>query len=330
MPPTVGDPIMADALTASEREDIHTLLTVDPDMSWAEIGRNLDRDRTTISREVNRNGGRGNYRAATAQDRCDRSRRRAGPRRLEPGDPHRDRVIDELTLGRSPYAIWADLTAEGSDGVPCVETIYQAVYDRRLGLKPTECLRTRRPRRRNRQKRRESKRGAGLPNIAGRPDVVDDRLEAGHWEADLIIGAYNRSAMLWLTERVTRYGIGITMPEGYAAEPVLAGLVEACEQIPQHLLRSITFDQGSEWAEWPELVDGYGIDVWFCDPHAPWQRGQIENQNRAWRWWFPRGTDLSNATPAEVDHAAGVINGQRRRNLGGQSPAALYAALTVH
>ncbi len=136
--------------------------------------------------------------------------------------------------------------------------------------------------------------------------------------------------MLWLTERITRYGIGATMPEGYAAEPVLAGLVEACEQIPSHLLRSATFDQGSEWAEWAQLADTYGIDVWFCDPHSPWQRGQIENQNRAWRWWFPRGTDLSKATPAEVDHAAGIINGQRRRNLGGHSPAALYAALTVH
>ncbi len=321
---------MADALTASEREVIHTLLVENPRVSWAEIGRNLDRHPTTIAREVARNGGRTAYRPTKAQQRCDQQRRRPRPRQLDPGDPHRDRITAEPRLGRSPWAIRADLIAQGHENVPCVETIYQAIYDQRLGLKPTECLRTRRPRRRHRQNRCCNKRGAGLANITDRPDIIDNRREVGHWEADLIIGAHNRSAMLWLTERITRYGIGATMPEGYAAEPVLAGLVEACEQIPSHLLRSATFDQGSEWAEWAQLADTYGIDVWFCDPHSPWQRGQIENQNRAWRWWFPRGTDLSKATPAEVDHAAGIINGQRRRNLGGHSPAALYNALTVH
>ncbi len=148
-----------------------------------------------------------------------------------------------------------------------------------------------------RQHRHRTKRGAGLPSIGDRLDEVNDRSVPGHWEADHIIGAHNRSAMLWLTERVTRYGIGVTMPEGYSANAVLAGLVEACDQIPTHLLRSITFDQGGEWAEWETLANEYKIDAWFCDPHAPWQRGQIKNQNRAWRWWFPRGTDPSTVTP---------------------------------
>ena len=92
----------------------------------------------------------------------------------------------------------------------------------------------------------------------------------------------------------------------------------------------MTFDQGSEWAEWETITASYGIDVWFCDPHSPWQRGQIENQNRTWRWWFPRGTRLDNLDQAHVDNVAAIINGQRRRNLHYHRPADLYTALTVH
>ncbi len=310
------------ALTVSEREIIAECLIIDRCCSWAKIARHVGAGRspTTIAREVERNGGRDRYRPASAQDHCEHQRRRPRARRLEPDDQHRPRIINELRLGRSPWAIRADLHAEGATGMPCVETIYQAVYDRRLDLKPGECLRSRRPRRQTRQHRHRTKRGAGLPSIGDRLDEVNDRSVPGHWEADHIIGAHNRSAMLWLTERVTRYGIGVTMPEGYSANAVLAGLVEACDQIPTHLLRSITFDQGGEWAEWETLANEYKIDAWFCDPHAPWQRGQIKNQNRAWRWWFPRGTDPSTVTPQQVDHAAKIINGQRRRNLNNQSP----------
>lgn len=93
--------------------------------------------------------------------------------------------------------------------------------------------------------------------------------------------------------------------------------------------RSVTFDQGSEWAEWETLAATYGLDVWFCDPHSPWPRGQIENLNRQWRWWFPRGTDLAAISQTHADHAATIINHQRRRSLNYQSPAMLYTALTA-
>ena len=93
--------------------------------------------------------------------------------------------------------------------------------------------------------------------------------------------------------------------------------------------RSITFDQGSEWGCWETIAATYGIDVWFCDPHSPWQRGQVENLHRQWRFWFPRGTDLASVAPAHVDHVASIVNGQRRRSLGYQSPTALYAAAAV-
>jgi transposase, IS30 family len=141
-----------------------------------------------------------------------------------------------------------------------------------------------------------------------------------------IIGKANGSSMIWLAERVTRYSIAVTLPCGYTADEVLAGLVVGLEQIPSHMLRSLTFDQGSEWAEWETIAVTYGIDCWFCDPHSPWHRDQIENHNRQARWWFQRGTRLDNITQTDADHAAAIINGQRRRNLNNHSPAMLYAA----
>ncbi len=314
-------------LSLLEREEIAVALIEDPSAPWAAIARRIDRTPTTIMREVERNGGRSAYRPAVAERRAEDQRCRPRPRRLEEPGALRDRVVSELVLGRSPEAIWADLVAEGAERV-CVETIYGALYARVLGVRATECLRTRRPRRRRRQARHESRR-AGLPNISSRPAAVNDRTELGNWEGDQIIGRANRSSMLWLTERVTRYSIGVTMPEGYAGEAMLGGLVAGLDQIPAHLLRSITFDQGTEWGCWETIAETYGIDIWFCDPHSPWQRGQVENLNRQWRWWFPRGTDLSIVDQRHVDHVASTVNGQRRRSLGYQSPTALYAAAAV-
>ena len=136
--------------------------------------------------------------------------------------------------------------------------------------------------------------------------------------------------MIWLTERQSRYLIPVTMPDGYTADAALAGLIEGFDTIPDRLRRSVTLDQGPEWANWSTLAAHYSIDVWFCDPHSPWQRGQIENLNRQARWWFPRGTDLRLVTPAQAEHAANIINNQRRRSLNYRTPAELYAALTVH
>lgn len=316
-------------LSLPEREEISLALTLDREASWASIARRVGRHPTTIAREVSGHGGRAKYRPAVADRSALRCRKRPRDRLATLPVELRERLATELRQGRSPAAIWADLRAESSPVLPCVETIYQALYTGALGVKPTECLRTRRPRRRGRQARHANRR-AGLPNIAKRPEPVEDRTEAGHWEIDQIIGARNQSSLLTFTERVTRYAMAVTMPEGYDAPATLAGLVEGLERIPAGLLRSVTFDQGSEWAEWETIAATYDIDVWFCDPHSPWQRGQIENQNRAWRWWFPRGMRLDDLDQAHVDHVASIINGQRRRNLNYQSPASLYAAAAVH
>jgi transposase, IS30 family len=315
-------------LSLPEREEIAVALIEDRSTPWAEIARRLARHPTTVMREVLGNGGRERYHPAIAARAADKGRGRPRQRRLEVPGTLRDRVHKELALGRSPEAIWADLMAEGETDRVCVETIYAALYAGVLDVKATECLRTRRPRRRRRQARHENKR-PGLPNISLRPSAVNQRAELGHWEGDQIIGRANRSSMLWLTERVTRFSIGVTMPEGYAGEAMLAGLVCGLEQVPSHLLRSITFDQGTEWGCWETIAATYDLDVWFCDPHSPWQRGQVENLNRQWRFWFPRGTDLASVEQDHVNHAASIINGQRRRSLDYESPTSLYAAAAV-
>lgn len=315
-------------LSLPEREEINVALIEDRATSWAEMGRRVGRHPTTVARDVEAHGGRHWYRPALAQRHAEKARARPRCRALEAPGPLRERVTAELRQGRSPWAIWADLVAEDAEVLVCVETIYTALYAGALEVKPAACLRSRRRRRRDRQARHANARPA-LPNIAARPATVNDRLEVGHWEGDQIIGAHNRSSMLTLTERFTRYSIGVTMPEGYSAEAMVGGLLDGLGRIPGHLLRSVTFDQGSEWAEWPTVAEHFGIDVWFCDPHSPWQRGQVENLNRQWRWWFPRGTELRALDPAHVNAAAAIINGQRRRGLNGHSPASLYAAATV-
>jgi IS30 family transposase len=318
----------ATALSLCEREEIARALIEQPSVAWAAIARRVGRHPTTIAREVASGGGRGAYRPAMADRRAEANRPRRRPRRLSVAGALRDRVRKELTEGRSPEAIWADLVAEGAGEMVCTETIYTAIYDGTLGIAATACLRSRRARRRHRQTRHVSKTQA-RPGISARSRAANERSEAGHWEADHIIGAHNASAMMCVTERVSRFSILVTMPKGYSAAEALMGLSGAIRQIPLHLRRSITFDQGSEWARWPELVQAFKMDVFFCDPHSPWQRGQVENLNRQWRWWFPRGTDLARVHPIEANHVASVINNQRRRSLGYQSPASLYAALTV-
>lgn len=309
-------------LTMGQREEISLGLADDTAMSWTDLARRAGAHRTTVAREVARNGGRKHYRPADAQARAGTERCRPRLSRLVTDAVLRGRVTAELVAGRSPAAIAADLLAEGGPRV-CHESIYRAVYASELDVAARDCLRRRRPRRRPRQARHTSKR-PGLPNIAQRPAPVNERAEGGHWEADLVIGARNRSAVLTMVERLSRFCMLFDLPEGYGAEAVAAALVEAFELVPADLRRSLTLDQGSEWAAWPSLAATYGLDVWFCDPHSPWQRGSVENLNGHVRFWLPRGRRLDTVGPDELARISGLINNQRRRGLGWQSAAATY------
>lgn len=313
------------SLTMSQREEISLGLAESPAISWTDLAGRATAHRTTVAREVARNGGRQHYRPADAQRRANIQRGRPRLSRLVTDTALRERVSAELLLCRSPAAIAADLFAEGSARV-CHESIYRALYGGELDVAARDCLRRRRPRRRGRQTRHASKR-PGLPNIAIRPGSVNERVEGGHWEGDLIIGAHNRSAVLTMIERVSRYCMLVDLPEGYSAEAVAGAFVEAFEAIPANLRRSLTLDQGSEWAQWRTLAATYGLDVWFCDPHSPWQRGAIENFNGHARFWLPRGRRLDVVGPDELGRVARLINNQRRRILGWESPATRYMAL---
>lgn len=314
-------------LGVDESEEIYAQLEIDREVSWAEIARVIERHPCTVAREVERNGGRYRYRPSKADRRAKSKRRRPKARRLS-SCRHRERIRAELEAGRSPYAIATTLRAEGHADAACAETIYVSTYDGTLGVKARHCLRSRRARRRPRQAR-EQPANREVPTIHTRPAVVDDRSQAGHWELDLIVGARNRSAMLTLCERQSRYLAATVLPAGYWREPMIGGFVHALGDIPAHLRRSLTFDRGTEWSIWADLAEHYQLDVWFCDPHSPWQRGQIENANRQLRWWFPRGTDLSIVTQAEADHACSILNHQPRRLFAGDTPANRYADLTA-
>ena len=129
-----------------------------------------------------------------------------------------------------------------------------------------------------------------------------------------------------LAKRVSRFSLLITTPEGYGSDAALSDLIHGLEQIPTHLQTSITFDQGSEWAQWPTLEATYDLKAWFCDPRSPWQRGRVENLNRQWGWWLPRGTDLASVEQTPVGEVAALINNLHRRSFDYESSATIYSA----
>jgi len=166
--------------------------------------------------------------------------------------------------------------------------------------------------------------------IDERPVEVEDRLQAGHWEGDLIMGAGNRSAIGTLVERATRFLILLPFTEGVATtEGVRHAITAALAGLPAGLRRTLTWDQGKELALHPQITTATGTDVFFCDAHSPWQRGSNENMNGLLRDYFPKGTDLSVHTVEDVVRIAGEVNDRPRKTLGWQRPAELFAAASV-
>lgn len=277
-------------------------LRADQRISWTAIALTVRCHRSTIQREVARNGGRCNYSAHTAHQRAVEMRSRK--RFLFDLDPElADRVRRHLIAGYSPYAVsWFVGISH--------ETIYQAIYSRRLGLNPVEVLRTRRPKRRHRHLRHVTNDGNFLGSytpIEQRPAHIETRSVFGHWEEDLITGSKNQSAILTLTERLSRYQIAVQLPNGHSADETMR-CFRTWITTNQPPIISITWDQGAELARWKQLEDHHDINVFICDPKSPWQRGTNENANRQLRYWFPRRTDLSIYTQQDMDHACHILN----------------------
>jgi len=213
------------------------------------------------------------------------------------------------------------------------ETIYQSLYVQSRGAlrrELTRYLRTGRSLRKpGRQVGQRKNRIPDMVNIAERPPEADDRRVPGHWEGDLMIGKRNATAIATLVERASGFALLLPLPDGYKPEHVAPALARKVQTLPDALRRSLTWDQGPEMRDWKQIHVDAGIDVFFCDPHAPWQRGSNENTNGLLRQYFPKGTDFSIVTEAELDAVADELNQRPRKRLGFANPNEQLAELLL-
>ncbi|WP_253182781.1 IS30 family transposase [Arthrobacter sp. SW1] len=321
-------PVDARFLSLQEREMIQDLRA--GGSSMRAIAKTLNRPASTVSRELARNTDpvlgylpHGADRKAAA--------RRARPKRakLRAESPLREYVKTKLALRWSPEQISRTLVQEFPDDPEMrvsPETIYQALYfQARGGLKRevAAALRTGRARRKPRKDpaQRTSRFVDPMIMISDRPAEVEDRAVPGHWEGDLITGANNQSAIATLVERTTRYVMLVHLPGDHTAETVRDGLIKTMATLPDHLRGSLTWDQGAEMAGHKAFTIATDMQVYFCDPASPWQRGSNENTNGLLRQYFPKGTDLSVYGPEDLEHVAQELNGRPRKTLDWDTPA---------
>jgi transposase, IS30 family len=303
--------------------------------TYRQIAAAIGSSPSTVCREINRGGGRVGYSASHGHRLARRPIVRSHPRRLD----HPEllaRVIADLEALYSPEQISGRLRAEfGKDSPMSIshETIYKTLYVQGKGELRRElaaCLRTGRATRHVRGQREKRGRIPNMVMISDRPAEIEDRAVPGHWEGDLIIGANGRSAIGTLVERSTRFVILLHLPGAHTADTVREAMTTEISRLPQHLRRSITWDQGSEMAGHARFTIETGIPVYFCDPHSPWQRGTNENTNGLLRQFFPKSTDLSQHSPEDLTHAADLLNKRPRKTLDYNTPAERLDLLLSH
>jgi transposase, IS30 family len=308
-------------------------------LSVRAIARRIGRCPATVSRELRRNLDRtGRYRATLAQVKAEDRARRPKISKLA-ADPRlcsevqsmlERRMSPEQISGRLPLLFPDDEGMRVSH-----EVIYQSLYIQGRGAlrrELTQCLRTgralRKPRRRV-DRRTERPRIADMVLISQRPAEVADRAVAGDWEGDLICGRENRSAIATLVDRMTRFTLLLHLPHGHGAAEVRDAVIAAMADLPAHLRRSLTWDQGIELAHHGQISIATDLAVYFCDPHSPWQRGTNENTNGLLRQYFPKGSDLSIHTAADLTAVQTELNARPRKVLGYHTPAEALAR-TIH
>lgn len=318
-------------LSVQDRVEIY--LGIQLGRSLSEIARGLGRAPSTVCREVVNNGGRDRYRPFVAQRRAWTLARR--PKRSKLSCPRlRKRVTYDLERLWSPQEIASRLRREFPDDPEMRvshETIYKTLYIQGRGELRRElarCLRTGRAQRRPQGRVETRGRIPNMVMISERPAEVEDRAIPGHWEGDLLVGKNGKSAVATLVERSTRYVVLARITD-QRAETVRDALIERVKTLPEHLWRSLTWDQGREMARHQEFSEITGIDVYFCDPHSPWQRGSNENTNGLLRQWMPKGTDLSGLTQDDLDDIAVMLNGRPRKTLDWQTPAERLTELVL-
>nr|WP_211241676.1 IS30 family transposase [Patulibacter minatonensis] len=213
------------------------------------------------------------------------------------------------------------------------ETIYQSLYVQSRGALRrdlTTCLRTGRALRKPcRQPGQRKNSARNMLNIVDRPAEADDRAVPGHWEGDLIIGKRNLSAIGTLVEGTTGYTMLVHLPDGYKPEQVCDALIDSVKTLPEVLRKSLAWDQGPELRDHQQITIDAGIDIYFCDPHSPWQRGTNENTNGLLRQYFPKGTDLSLHTPADLRFVADELNDRPRKRFAFATPLEQVGSLIL-
>ena len=314
------------ALTLSEREEISR--GVVRHLSLRTIAAQLGRSPSTVSREIKRNGGLRKYRANQAdREAWDRAHRPkvckldANPRLIP-------LIEKKLRIHWSPEQIagWLKVTFPDNEHFQVShETIYRSLFIQARGLLKKELQQFLRSKRTIRRSKHSSLKNDGLGKITNavsireRPASVEDRAVPGHWEGDLICGA-NNSFIATLVERHTRY-VMLAKVDNKDTESVINALIKQAHKLPKELYQSLTWDRGSEMADHQRFTLATDIDVYFCDPRSPWQRGSNENTNRLLRDYFPKGTDLSVHSQAKLNAVARQLNERPRKTLGFHTPA---------
>ena len=305
--------------------------------AWASprSARRIGRDRTVVWREYRRNClPNGDYHALMANAFATQKARRPKAFKLR-DHPLCVAIEDWMGDGWSPKLI-AEVLARDYRGDKLMkvshETIYQCLYVQTRGTLRADlhrCLSTKRSARKPRgSTKRTGVYGAEVFTISDRPPEADDRAVPGHWEGDLILGSTaSGSAIGTLVERSTRFTILLHLRGDHTADTVAAAMIEAMGELPEHLRRSITWDRGSEMANWQDIQLQLKSPVFFCNPHSPWQRGTNENTNRLLRFWFEKGTDLSGYTKADLKHVQDKLNSRPRPTLDLDTPAQRLTAL---
>lgn len=333
--PRRGRDLQGRYLSFGEREEV--ALGRAAGESVRSIAARLGRSPSTVSRELRRNtDAQSRYRATTAHALAYGRAARPKPAKLATNLVLRAKVEKDLERKYSPEQITGRLRVEFPDDPEMhvsPETIYQSLYVQSRGALRRDlarCLRTGRALRRPSRKVGQRKnRIPNMINISERPPEVEDRAVPGNWEGDLIIGKQNQTAIGTLVERSTGYVMLLHLPDGYKPEQVRDALAAKIKMLPESLRLSLTWDQGSEMNEWEHVAIDADIDIYFCDPHSPWQRGTNENTNGLLRQYFPKGTDLGVHSSEDLDWVAQELNDRPRKRLAFMKPIELIGDLLL-
>jgi IS30 family transposase len=310
-------------LSLKDREEISRGLIAGD--SFRRIADAIDRAPSTVSREVERNGGRKSYRAVSADERAQAQGARPKVCKLKKAPKLARLVGDKLIENWSPQQIqeWLGVKYPNDPSMNVShETIYRTLFIQARGGLKKELLKHLRSKRvmRGAKKAKSQDVLGDVLSIRQRPAEVEDRAVPGHWEGDLIAGHRNKSFIGTLVERRTRFVKLIKVESKNAADFAVA-LAREVLRLPAELRRTLTWDRGTEMARHADFTVATGVKVFFCDPHSPWQRGSNENTNGLLRQYFPKGMDLSGLTQHELDLVAKQLNERPRETLGWQSPA---------